>query len=67
MRGAARDVREGDSAIVVAVVGLTVNVDNAVRLSASATAGGLPSESRARAPPPAVAGCTTLCASSHGA
>lgn len=66
MRDAVRDVGEGDSVIVV-VAGVTVNVDNVVSFSASATAEGLPNGSRARAPPSAGAGCATLGANSHDA
>ena len=69
MRYAARDVGEGDSVIVMVVAVVTVNVDNVVGVSAgvSATAGGLPDGSRARAPPLAGASCATLDASSHDA
>ena len=75
MRDTARDVGEGDSMIVVVavVVGVTVNIDNVVgvgvgvSVSAIATAGGLPDESRARAPPSAGTCRATLGASSHDA
>jgi hypothetical protein len=66
MRGAAHDVGEEDSVIVV-VVGATVNVDNVVSVSVSATVGGLSNESRARAPPSAGADRATLGASSYDA
>ena len=48
--------------VVAVVMGVTVNVDNVVSVSVSATVGGLPDESRARAPPSAGA---TLDVSSH--
>jgi hypothetical protein len=66
MRGAARDVGEEDSVIIV-VVGATVNADNVVSVSVSATVGALPNELRAKAPPSARADRATLGASSHDA
>jgi hypothetical protein len=67
MRDTARDVGEGDFVIVVMAGAVTVNVDNVVSVSVSVTAGELPDESRARAPPSAGAGRATLGASSHDA